>query len=141
MTQTSKTIVKSTAPLLKKKGEEITKTMYPILFSKYPEVEVLFKDAEPNQHKKLASAVYAYASNIDRLEQLSAGIAVMVKAHIKTNVQPEHYPMVGDALLTAIKEVLGEDVATPEVIDAWAEAYQFLADILIAEEAKEYAKK
>jgi hemoglobin-like flavoprotein len=141
MTQTSKTIVKSTAPLLKEKGEEITKTMYPILFSKYPEVEVLFKDAEPNQYKKLASAVYAYASNIDRLEQLSAGIAVMVKAHIKTNVQPEHYPMVGDALLTAIKEVLGEDVATPEVIDAWAEAYQFLADILIAEEAKEYAKK
>jgi len=139
MTQTSKTIVKSTAPLLKERGEEITKAMYPLLFFKYPEVEVLFKDAEPNQYKKLASAVYAYASNIDRLEELSAGIAVMVKAHVKTNVKPEHYPMVGDALLAAIKNVLGKDVATPEVLDAWAEAYQFLADVLIAEEAKEYA--
>ncbi|MFK5976281.1 MAG: globin domain-containing protein [Sulfurovum sp.] len=133
-------IVKSTAPLLKERGEEITKAMYPILFEKYPEVKELFKNSKPHQHKKLASAIYAYASNIDNLEALSGAINVMVSTHVKTNVQPKHYPMVEDALLTAIVNVLGESVATPTVIDAWREAYRFLADVLIKEEQKEYNK-
>lgn len=139
MTETSKTIVKSTAPLLKAKGEAITKAMYIILFSKYPEVEVLFKDSEPEQYKKLAAAVYAYAANIDQLDKLSAGIEKMANAHVRTNVKPEHYPMVADALLSAIVAVLGKDVATTEVIEAWTEAYLFLADVLIGEETKKYA--
>jgi len=140
MTEETKAIIKATAPILKEKGEEITSAMYPILFEKYPEVEKLFENATPEQHKKLASAVYAYASNIDKLENLSKGIETMALAHVKTRVKPEHYPMVGDALLSAIKHVLG-DGATTEVMDAWAEAYGFLADVLIAREKELYANE
>ncbi len=114
--------------------------MYKILFSKYPETKELFKNSTPDQHKKLANAIYAYASNIDKLEALSGGIETMVNAHVKTNIQPEHYPMVEDALMSAIVEVLGEDVATSVIIDAWRKAYNFLADVLIAKEAEAYAK-
>ena len=42
------------------------------------------------------------------------------------------------ALLPAIREVLGADVATDEVLSAWGEAYWMLADILIAAEALAY---
>jgi nitric oxide dioxygenase len=139
MTEETKAIIKATAPVLKEKGEEITATMYPILFKKYPEAEKLFENATPDQHKKLANAVYAYAANIDKLENLSKGIETMALAHVKTMVKPEHYPMVGDALLTAIKQVLGE-AATEEVMDAWAEAYGFLAEVLIAREKELYAQ-
>ena len=45
--------------------------------------------------------------------------------------------MVGQHLLAAIKEVLGE-AATTDIIDAWAEAYQQLADIMIQAEARLY---
>ena len=48
---------------------------------------------------------------------------------------PEHYPIVGTCLLKAIKKVLG-DAATPEIMDAWAAAYFFLADIFIDAENK-----
>ena len=140
MNETTKEIVKSTAPLLKQNGEAITKAMYVILFEKYPETQKLFENSTPDQHKKLANAIYAYAANIDKLDALKGGIETIVATHIKANVKPEHYPMVEDALLTAIVNVLGEDVATSTVIDAWREAYRFLADVLISKEAEAYAK-
>ncbi len=138
MNDTTKAIIKSTAPVLKEKGEEITTTMYEILFSANPELKELFKNAEPDQYKKLAAAVYAYAENIDKLEVLGKGIETMALAHVKTNIQPEHYPLVGAAILAAIKKVLG-DAATDEIIEAWKEAYFFLADVLIKREAELYA--
>jgi len=138
MTEETKAIIKATAPVLKEHGEAITQEMYKIMFNNHPEIQPLFKDQSPDQHKKLANAVYAYAANIDQLDKLGKGIETMVNAHVKTNVQPEHYPIVGASLLEAIKNVLG-DAATDEIINAWAEAYQFLADVLIAKEAEAYA--
>ena len=138
MTEETKAIIKSTAPVLKEHGEAITQAMYVNLFSAHPEAKELFKDAEPDQYKKLANAVYAYAANIDNLGALSKGIEKMVSVHVKSNIQPHHYPWVAQALLAAIKEVLG-DGATPEVINAWAEAYTLLAGVLIEKEKEAYA--
>ncbi|MFT5659525.1 MAG: hemoglobin-like flavoprotein [Sulfurimonas sp.] len=133
-------IVKSTAPLLKEKGDEITSTMYKFLFERNPEVKDLFKDAEPEQYKKLANAVYAYAANIDNLGALKKGIETMASVHVEKKIQASHYPLVADALLSAIKEVLG-DTATPEVMAAWEEAYLFLADVLIKRESELYKEQ
>ncbi|MDH5465740.1 MAG: globin domain-containing protein [Thiovulaceae bacterium] len=137
MTQQTIDIVKSTAPVIKEHGEAITSAMYPILFEKYPQTKELFANSDKDQYKKLANAVYAYAANIDKLENLGSGIETMALAHVKTKVQPEHYPMVGDAVLTAIKQVLG-DAATDEIINAWKEAFFFLADVLIKRETQLY---
>ena len=132
-------IVKATAPVVAENAEAITSTMYEIMFTNNPEIKELFKDAEPDQHKKLAAAVGAYASNIDNLGVLDKAIEKMVSAHIRTNVKPEHYPIVGASILEAIKKVLG-DAATDDILDAWKEAYFFLADVLIAKEKEAYAK-
>ena len=137
MNETTKQIIKSTAPLLKDKGDEITTAMYKILFTKHPEAKDLFKDASEDQYRKLATMVYAYAQNIDNLSALTKGIEKVANIHVKTNILPKHYPWVGEALLGAIKEVLG-DTATTEVIDAWSEAYTFLADVFINKEAEIY---
>lgn len=131
-------LIKATAPVVAENAESITSAMYEILFSKHPELKVLFKNAEPDQHKKLAAAVVAYASNIDNLAVLSKAIEKMAQTHVKSSVKSEHYPIVGSALLEAISKVLGE-AATPEILDAWAEAYFFLANILISREKELYA--
>lgn len=130
-------LVKATAPVVAEHAESITSVMYEILFSKNPELKELFKNAEPDQHKKLAAAVVAYASNIDNLSVLSKAVEKMAQTHVRTSVKPEHYPIVGNALLEAVSKVLGE-AATPEILEAWAEAYFFLADILIAREKELY---
>lgn len=130
--------VKATAGVVAQHAEAITAKMYEILFASHPELKALFKDASADQHKKLAVAVGAFAANIDNLPLLAQAVEKMAQSHVRTHVQPEHYPMVGTAILGAIKEVLG-DAATDEILGAWKEAFFFLADILIAREKELYA--
>jgi hemoglobin-like flavoprotein len=136
-------IVKSTAPALEQRGIEITTAMYKRLFQN-KEVEAMFDKAAQQsgeQPRRLAAAILAYAKNIDHLEKLTAAVGRMVSRHCDTQVKAEHYPYVAEALLPAIREVLGEDVATDEVLGAWGEAYWMLADILIEAERKEYERR
>ena len=131
-------IVKATAAPVAANSEAITSRMYEILFTNHPELKELFKDVNPDQHKKLAGAVSAYAANIDNLSVLLKAVEKMAQTHVSSAVKPEHYPLVGVSSLQAVKDVLG-DAATNDVIEAWKEAYFFLADILIAREKEIYA--
>ena len=90
------------------------------------------------QPRRLAGAILAYARNIDKLGNLGPAVQRMVARHVETGVKAEHYPLVAEALLPAIRDVVGADVATDEVLAAWGEAYWMLADILIAAEAQAY---
>jgi hemoglobin-like flavoprotein len=133
-------IVKATAPAIEEHGVAITTAMYDRLFQN-PEIEAMFDRAAQQsgeQPRRLAGAILAYAKNIDKLQNLGSAVQRMVARHVETGVKPEHYPHVADALLPAIREVLGEEVATDEVLAAWGEAYWMLADILIAAEAQAY---
>lgn len=133
--------VKATAPALKEHGLEITKAMYKRMFAANPEVKDMFDQAAQasgEQPKRLATAILAYAENIDKLENLGGPVMRMAQRHVETHVKPEHYPIVAENLLAAIKEVLG-DAATDPILAAWGEAYWFLADILISKEAELYA--
>lgn len=133
-------IVKSTAPALQKHGTAITTAMYARLFEN-AEIEAMFDRAAQvsgEQPQRLAGAILAYAKNIDKLENLGPAVQTMVARHVDTGVKPEHYPHVAAALLPAIRDVLGAEVATDEVLAAWGEAYWMLADILIAAEAQAY---
>lgn len=133
-------IVKATAPALEMYGVEITTAMYARLLQDH-EIAAMFDRAAQDsgeQPRRLAGAILAYAKNIDKLQNLGGAVQRMVARHIETGVKPEHYPHVAAALLPAIREVLGADIATDEVLAAWGEAYWMLADILIAAEAQAY---
>lgn len=132
-------IIKDTVPLLETGGETLTTHFYKMMLSEYPQVRVLFNQAHQasgDQPRALANGVLMYARHIDRLEALGPLVSQVVQKHVSLQILPEHYPIVGSCLLRAIREVLGEAIATDEVIAAWAAAYQQLANILIdAEEA------
>lgn len=133
-------IVKSTAPILQEHGETLTKHFYKRMFSHNPEVAPYFNpanQAEGTQQRALAGAICAYAANIDNLEVLGGAVELIAQKHASLMIKPEHYPVVGENLLASIKEVLG-DGATDEVINAWGEAYGFLADILTGREKQIY---
>lgn len=134
-------LIKATAPALREHGVAITTRMYERLFVN-EEIKALFDMAAQEsgeQPKRLAGAILAYAENIDKLQNLTAPVERMVRRHVETGVKAEHYPYVAEALLPAIRDVLGE-TATDEVLDAWGQAYWFLADILIGKEAECYAE-
>lgn len=133
-------IVKSTAPILAEHGETLTQHFYKRMFLHNPEVAPFFNPAHQTagkQQRALAGAITAYAANIDNLEVLGSAVELIAQKHASLMIKPEHYPIVGENLLASIREVLGE-AASDEIIDAWAAAYGFLADILIGREKQIY---
>jgi len=92
------------------------------------------------QPKALASAVYAYAANIDNLGALGGAVKLMAHKHASLSILPSQYPIVGSNLLETLTELLTEAGFPKPTIDtiiaAWAKAYGQLSNILItAEEA------
>ncbi|MBD2434333.1 MULTISPECIES: globin domain-containing protein [Fischerella] len=139
-------IVKATAPIIREKGEEITRRMYEITFAERPDYKRGFEttwmqhlDGGEQAHK-LAAAVYAYATHIDRLDELAMAVEHIAHRHVETHILPEQYPLIGEKLLQAMKDVL-QDAANDEVISAWAEAYTALADIFIQKEKAIYQQE
>ena len=134
-------LIKATVPLLESGGEALTTHFYNLMLGEHPEVRPLFNQAHQasgEQPRALANGVLMYARHIDRLEALGPLVGQVINKHVALQVLPEHYPIVGRCLLRAIREVLGEEIATDAVIDAWAAAYQQLADILIDAEERLY---
>ena len=133
-------LVKATVPALEAHGLDIVHEMYSRMFQN-PEIRDLFNQSHHgdsgSQPRALTGAILAYASNIDNLGALAPAVERIAQKHVGLQILPEHYPYVADALLGAIKAVLG-NAATDEVLAAWGEAYWFLANILIAREDRIY---
>ncbi|MFC7393980.1 NO-inducible flavohemoprotein [Scopulibacillus cellulosilyticus] len=135
-------IVKSTAPVLKEHSDEIGKHFYKLLFSKAPELYNMFNQTNQKrgiQQEALAYAVYAAGENINHLDEIKPLVMRIAEKHRALGVKPEQYPVVGETLLQAVKDVLG-DAATDEIIDAWAAAYNYIADAFISIEKELYDK-
>lgn len=126
-------IVRATAPVLAEHGVAITSHFYKRLLTTVPELNNIFNSAHQTtgaQPAALAHAVWGYASNIDDPGVLTATVSRIGHKHASLGIKPDQYPIVGEHLLTAIEEVLG-DAATQPILEAWRIAYGQLADIFI----------
>lgn len=135
----TRAIITACIPALEAHGLDITREMYARLLAD-PAIGALFNRSHQNsgeQPTALALAVLTYARNINNLSSLAGMIERIAEKHVGLNILPEHYPLVGAALLGAIQHVLG-DAATPDIMQAWAKGYQFLADVLINRESQLY---
>lgn len=134
--------IDASVPLLREHGLTITRTFYRNMFNAHPELTNLFNmgnQASGVQQQSLASAVFAYAANIDNVQALGPVVNRIVHKHASVGIKPEHYPIVGRHLIGAIQETLG-DAATSAMLAAWDEAYGELANLLIAAEKNLYAQ-
>jgi len=136
-------LVKATVPALEAHGLAIVNEMYARMFQN-PQIRDLFNQSHHgdagSQPRALTGAILAYASNIENLAALAPAVERITQKHVGLQILPEHYPHVAEALLGAIKAVLG-DAATDEILAAWGEAYWFLANILIARETRIYSEQ
>ncbi len=136
----SRPYIDASVPVLREHGLTITTTFYRNMFEAHPELKNLFNmgnQASGVQQQSLASAVFAYAANIDNAAALGPVVSRIVHKHAAVGLRADHYPIVGHHLLGAIKTVLG-DAATEPLLKAWEEAYTSLARLLIDAEAKMY---
>ncbi|TES52792.1 NO-inducible flavohemoprotein [Halalkalibacterium halodurans] len=140
LSQETKQIVKATVPILAEHGEAITKHFYKRMFSHHPELLNIFNQTHQKQGRQpqaLANSIYAAAEHIDNLEAILPVVSRIAHKHRSLNIKPEQYPIVGENLLAAMREVLG-DAASDDVLEAWREAYELIADVFIQVEKKMY---
>jgi nitric oxide dioxygenase len=142
MTLTSQqaSIITATVPILAAHGRHITDVFYENLLREVPELNSVFNQANQangRQSQALATAVYAYAANINNLDVLKPALERISQKHASLYIRPEQYEIVGKYLLAAMQQVLGAAL-TPEILDAWKAAYGQLADVMIGREAKLY---
>ena len=140
LSQETINIIKSTVPVLEEHGKTITTVFYKNMFEAHPELLNVFNHVNQSQGRQqaaLANTVYAAAANIDNLEAIIPAVVQIAHKHKSLGITEDQYPIVGYHLLGAIKEVLG-DAATPEIIEAWGEAYGVIADVFIGIEKNMY---
>ncbi len=143
ISQKSLDIVEATVEVVRENGLAITSTFYSNLLTAHPELKNLFNmssQANGEQQQALASAVYAYAANINKPAVLEPVLNRIAHKHASLGIKPAQYTVVGRHLMSAIKKVLGE-AATDDIMAAWDEVYWLLACDLVAREATLYAQK
>jgi len=66
---------------------------------------------------------------LDEPDQLVSEVAALCRRHVGYAVTDGQYEIVGAALLWTLEQALGP-AFTPEVRDAWSEAYLILATVM-----------
>ena len=104
---------------------------YERLFDLDPTLRRLFRRTDMAQQKKILMQTLAVVvRSLDRLDQLVPALEGLGRRHAGYGVRAAHYDTVGEALLWTLHEGLG-DGFTPDVREAWAEAYYTLASVMI----------
>jgi nitric oxide dioxygenase len=104
---------------------------YGRLFETAPETRALFPDDMAVQGEKLMTAIATVVENLGDIAVVAPVVSDLAKRHVAYGVRPEHYGLVGAALLWTLEQGLGADF-TPSVGTAWAAAYGALSGMMIA---------
>ena len=105
---------------------------YDRLFEQDPAVRRLFRRTDmAAQKKNLMQTLTVVVKGIDRLDALVPAVQALGRRHAGYGVRPEHYDLVGAALLWTLEQGLG-DAFTDDVREAWAIAYGTLAAVMVA---------
>jgi len=105
---------------------------YQRLFETNPQLAPMFAGVDmPEQRNKLVKAINMVVMALDRIDTLLPMIRDMGRRHAGYGVSDEHYGQVGAALLWTLQTGIGDDWSD-EAAQAWALAYQLLADTMMA---------
>jgi nitric oxide dioxygenase len=105
---------------------------YDRLFEVAPQVKAMFPADMTEQRKKLMATLAIVVNGLTNLEAILPAASSLAKRHVSYGAKPEHYPVVGGALLWTLEKGLG-DAWTPEVAAAWTAAYGTLSGYMISE--------
>ncbi|NEO70815.1 globin family protein [Moorena sp. SIO3H5] len=116
---------------IKPSATEFVASFYENLFTDYPAAQPLFDTTDMGaQKKKLLASLVLVVENLRNPDTLGAALKGLGARHVKYGALPEHYPLVGNSLLKTFEQYLGADW-TPEVKQAWVDAYGAITTIML----------
>jgi len=110
-------------------GDQVADIFYGELFAIDPSLQAMFKGDMKEQKKKLLATLALVIRSLHAPENILKPAQNLAVKHLDYGVRPEHYTMVGNALLRTLKKGLG-DGFTEEVRAAWIEAFRTLAGVM-----------
>jgi len=131
MTQKEINLIKASWASVIPIAEEAGGIFYERLFSVAPELRQMFSIDITAQAKKLTDMITYVVLNLDKLYEILHDIKELGAKHKAYGTKPEHYQIVGECLIWTLKKGLGDDW-NEELENAWATAYNVLADGMIA---------
>jgi NAD(P)H-flavin reductase/hemoglobin-like flavoprotein len=117
-------------------GDRAAAYFYAALFTLQPDLRDMFPATMSGQRDKLLAALGHIVSNVDDGEALAAFVKQLGQDHRRFEVKPEHYPIVGQALLHTLAKGLGP-AWTSELAADWTAAYGVVSSLMM--EAAEQA--
>lgn len=113
-------------------SEQAAVLFYDRLFEVAPGVKAMFPSDMTEQRKKLMMMLAAVVNGLGNLQSILPAASALAKRHVDYGARPEHYPIVGGALLWTLEKGLGA-AWTPDVASAWTAAYGTLSGYMISE--------
>ena len=113
-------------------ADQAATIFYGRLFEVAPRVKAMFPTDMAEQRKKLMATLAVVVNGLSNLASVLPAASALAIRHVSYGAKPEHYPVVGGALLWTLEKGLGEDW-TPEVAAAWTAAYGTLSGYMISE--------
>jgi len=111
-------------------ADAVGEMLYSRIFELAPQARVLFNEDIRPQVKRTMAAVKVAVDGLGRLDEVAPFLVRLGARHVRYGVQPEHFTVVGEALLWTLEQGLG-DSFTPDLRNAWAAAWGVIADAML----------
>lgn len=125
-----KELIRNSFQTVSRNSRQAADRFYGILFEMAPPLRELFVNDLERQGAQLMSKLGFIVAEIGDIEGLAPVLEDLALRHLAYGVKPEHYPLVGSALLRMLEECLGDDF-TPETRAAWVKTYDELSARMI----------
>ena len=110
-------------------ADQAAALFYDRLFTLDPALRPMFRGDISEQGKKLMATLAVAVNGLKRPEKIIPTVQHLGRKHAGYGVRPEHYAVVGEALLWTLDKGLG-DAFTLETEEAWTAAYTLLATVM-----------
>ncbi len=124
-------LLKESWTLVEEHQDKVAGYFYARMFLSNPQLRDLFPVQMDVQRARLLGAIVTAVQSLDDPERFDEYLRGLGRDHRKFHVTPEHYDVVGAALLEALRTFAGEQWSI-EYDQAWRDGYQVIARKMMA---------
>jgi hemoglobin-like flavoprotein len=124
------TSLETSFDLVAPRGDELMNEFYARLFAAAPAVRPLFPADMKKQKTMLLGALVLLRKSLRDLDGIVPTLRTLGARHVAYGAQPEHYPVVGAALIASMAAIAGDEWK-PEYESAWSGAFEIVAATMV----------
>ena len=112
-------------------GDSAPARFYENLFQSAPSVRSMFPSDVSKQARKFLQSLNVIVGSLSSTDRTTRMLQRLGERHRGYGVEPGHYPIVGQALVTTLKEELGDEF-NAEVEKAWNDAFELISSAMMS---------